>query len=300
MGAAFIAAKAAARDTGHLAWSAPLSRSAAIFLAVSIAALSTLIALALPAKDDARVLASVELVLSRGGPPAEGSSASNIVSVEPAPISASTSPAAAPSAAAVAEVQPSAASSDAAGVADLAGLADMPKELSVDHARPKPKKVRRGPSFATFSEKREDLPWDEVEPVAFRPMGPGEQVKPGSAPQEPAQAAAPTAISATDIGRWTKGKATKIKGADRTKPLYHFVIWLEPPEALQDRVAGVTYDFSSPAVQPQFQASSDQASGFKVNVAGLACAEELTVTLRFRDGRTEKTSIDGCELFNNA
>ncbi|ODR98816.1 hypothetical protein AUC68_06335 [Methyloceanibacter methanicus] len=97
-----------------------------------------------------------------------------------------------------------------------------------------------------------------------------------------------------------KGKATKIKGAERTKPLYHFVVWVEPPTALQGRVAGVSYDFSSPAVQPQSQASSDQTSGFKINAAGLACADEITVTLRFDDGRVEKTNIDGCELFNKA
>jgi len=44
----------------------------------------------------------------------------------------------------------------------------------------------------------------------------------------------------------------------------------------------------------------DHDSGFKINAAGLVCADEITVTLRFKDGRVEKTNIDGCELFNKA
>jgi len=101
-----------------------------------------------------------------------------------------------------------------------------------------------------------------------------------------------------DVGAWVKSKVTEIKGADRQRPLYHFELWLDPPAAVRRRLVGVTYDFSTPAILPQTQASSDQASGFRISAGGLACADKVTLTLRFDDGRTQKVSLDGCKLFS--
>jgi NifU-like protein involved in Fe-S cluster formation len=46
------------------------------------------------------------------------------------------------------------------------------------------------------------------------------------------------------------------------------------------------------------QASSDQTSGFRISAGGLACADEITLTLRFDNGQSEKVTVDGCKLFS--
>ncbi|MEZ5875907.1 MAG: hypothetical protein R3D30_14190 [Hyphomicrobiales bacterium] len=184
---------------------------------------------------------------------------------------------------------------------NLSGLSEIPRELiwnrppeqQDDEAKPK--------AFAAFSKAREELPWDAVEPVPFGPIA--EAPEPT---QETTGAAKPSKVAGapvrlpegTDVGAWVKSKVTEIKGADRQRPLYHFELWLDPPAEVRRRLVGVTYDFSTPAILPQTQASSDQASGFRISAGGLACADKVTLTLRFDDGRTEKVSLDGCKLFS--
>jgi hypothetical protein len=64
------------------------------------------------------------------------------------------------------------------------------------------------------------------------------------------------------------------------------------------RLVGVSYDFNSPAIRPQSQSSSDRGSGFRISAGGLACADEIVVTLRFDDGRVETAAVDGCKLLS--
>ncbi|MDJ0514273.1 MAG: hypothetical protein QNJ62_12600 [Methyloceanibacter sp.] len=274
--------------------------------AASAAVVLALIALALPAGNDGKMLASVELALGARGGGAAGEGAVEILIEFPTRTAVASSGDTETDPPADTLPAPQAAETNT-GVTpteelDLAGLAEIPEELSVTAPRDnKDKKGRaaRKPSFAARSKTQDSLPWKAIEPVMFKPMGPGEQQVSGEAPATVAALPAPK-VSSTDISKWTKGKATKIMGAQRTKPLYHFVVWVEPPKAMQSHVAGVSYDFSSPGIQPQSQASMDRESGFRINAAGLVCAEEILVTLRFDDGRVEKTSIDGCELFNKA
>lgn len=266
------------------------SRQSLALIAASAVLLVSLLLLALPSGNGGQGLTTVELALGDSGssvrlavePPAPR--VPRLGDPEPVGAVASAAPETAPK---------------QAKEPNLAGLAEIPKDLLASQPEHKEDNTQRKPSFAAPTEARENLPWDAVEPVTFTPMGPGQQHAPGQ-PAPAAASAAPVAVSDAEIGKWLKGKATKIKGADRTKPLYHFVIWLEPPAALQAHLAGVSYDFSSPAVQPQSQASSDPASQFRINAAGLACADEITVTIRFDDGRVEKTNIDGCALFDKA
>ena len=71
---------------------------------------------------------------------------------------------------------------------------------------------------------------------------------------------------------------------------------MEPPAALKQQLLGVSYEFNTPAIRPQSQASSNSGTGFRISAGGLACADEIVVTVRFVDGRVEKTSLDGCGL----
>lgn len=281
-----------------------LPRPAVRLIAASTAVVLTLAALALPGRDHGRMLASVELVLGSSDIGVAGAASDEIqIAAPPQTVAATGSIPNPPPADAPAQQQastaPQAEQPEQTQEPNLAGLAEIPPELLAKQSKRNGAGSTRKASFAAFSEAQENLPWKEVEPVVFTPMGPGQQHKPGTAPSG-SPAPSLSKVSSADIGKWTKGKATKIMGAERTKPLYHFVVWVEPPEAMRAHVAGVSYDFSSPAVQPQSQASSDPGSGFKINAAGLACADEITVTLRFDDGRVETTQIDGCELFNKA
>ena len=93
-----------------------------------------------------------------------------------------------------------------------------------------------------------------------------------------------------------KAKATEIKGVERARPLYHFEFWLEPPQEVRGSLASVAYEFNTPAVMPQSQVSREKETGFRISAGGLVCADKVTITLRFRDGRSQRVEVDGCKL----
>jgi hypothetical protein len=182
---------------------------------------------------------------------------------------------------------------------NLAGLSEIPHEL-IWNRKPDKKDKAHPKSFAKFSKASEHLPWDAVEPVPFTPLGPAPRAAKTQAPGGTRTAALQPLTLPKDgqIESWLKAKVTEIKGAERAKPLLHFELWLEPPADVKRRLVGVSYEFSTPAVMPQMQASSDQTSGFRISAGGLACADEITVTLRFDNGQSEKVTVDGCKLFS--
>lgn len=183
---------------------------------------------------------------------------------------------------------------------NLAGLNEIPKELIWNRPEEEDEQEDKRSSFAAFSKARENLPWDAVEPVPFSPLA--AKPKPTEAAAAPSASATPAmgpvTLAGSEVVRWLKTKVTEIKGADRSRPLYHFEIWLEPPAAIKGRLIGVSYAFSTPAIRPQQQASSDPGTGFRISAGGLACADEIVLTLRFNDGQVETVSIDGCKLLS--
>jgi hypothetical protein len=185
------------------------------------------------------------------------------------------------------------------GAPRLDGLADIPL-TPWDRRKAKPDHPK---AFAANSSGREMLPWDAVEPVPFSPDSPAPAptditaTLPDSPPQTLRARAAPLELPASsEVAAWIKAKATEIKGEDRARPLYHFEFWLEPPEEVKRRVVVVVYDFNTPALMPQSQISSEQKTDFRVSAGGLTCADKVTVTLKFDDGRTEQVAVDGCKL----
>jgi hypothetical protein len=212
-----------------------------------------------------------------------------------------------PTAEATPELAPSAETAKDAppvtGEARLAGLADVPADTDWDreHARPNVAKA-----FGADSKVREVLPWDAVEPVPLPSAATAEPAAPRvpateatPAPPEAAPKGPPVELRPSgDVEAWVKAKATEIKGEDRGRPLYHFEVWLEPPAEVTRRLLAVAYDFNTPAVRPQSQISSEQKTGFRVSVGGLACADKITVTLKFDDGRSQQVAVDGCRLLS--
>jgi hypothetical protein len=183
--------------------------------------------------------------------------------------------------------------------ARLAGLADIPADTEWDreHSRPAAPKA-----FGNDSKVREVLPWDAAEPVPLTSAAsPASAAPPALAASAPPEAAPtpppPVNLPASgDVEAWVKAKATEFKGEDRGRPLYHFEVWLEPPEEMKGRLVAVAYDFNTPAVRPQSQVSSEEKTGFRVSVGGLACADKITVTLKFDDGRSQQVAVNGCRL----
>jgi hypothetical protein len=178
----------------------------------------------------------------------------------------------------------------------LEGLGDIPlkpwisdeKESESAKAQPKP----------LGSQATVQLPWDAVEPVPFDPSTPAPSQPKAATPQSP-PASAPVMAALPgekDIAAWVKAKASEVKGHERARPLYHFEFWVEPPQALKGKLAGVTYEFNTPAVMPQSQMSLEEKNGFRVSAGGLVCADKVTVTVRFKDGRARRVEVDGCKL----
>jgi hypothetical protein len=195
-------------------------------------------------------------------------------------------------------VQPEA--SAPAGEPNLAGLADIPVDMPWKHDA-KPADRKDAPrAFSPDAEGREVLPWDAVEPVpppsqtgSITPAGP----QPETPAPEPAPKITPVRLPASgDVEGWVKAKATEIKGEDRGRPLYHFEVWLDAPAEVKQRLVAVAYAFNTPAVMPQMQVSSEQKTGFRVNVGGLTCADKITITLKFNDGQSQQVAVDGCRL----
>jgi hypothetical protein len=185
---------------------------------------------------------------------------------------------------------------------NLAGLSEIPREL-IWNRPPKKDEDKKRQVFAAFSKASEQLPWDAVEPVPFSPLEPRPDLKKAAqtAKVAPTPAGVPSAqapVASAEIANWLKTKVTEIKGADRSRPLYHFELWLEPPATVKGSLVGVSYSFNTPAIRPQSQSSSDRLSGFRISAGGLACADEITLTLRFNDGRSETVAVDGCELLS--
>lgn len=179
----------------------------------------------------------------------------------------------------------------------LNGLAEIPLK-TWDRDEPESPQPR---AFGQDSKAREVLPWDAVEPVPLDSVAPAATTTPPqpAAPEAPQAVAAPADLpSSGEVEGWVKAKATEVKGEDRARPLYHFEYWLEPPEDMKGRLAAVAYDFNTPAVMPQAQASSERDTGFRVLAGGLTCPDKVTVTLKFKDGRSQQVVVDGCRLLS--
>lgn len=184
---------------------------------------------------------------------------------------------------------------------NLAGLAETPLDppwkqaKSDDESKDLPQKA-----FSPNAKGREELPWDAVEP--FPPPSETASITPAAPAVEtstlsPAPKIAPVHLRASgEVESWVKSKATEIKGEDRGRPLYHFELWIDAPAEVKQRLVAVAYAFNTPAVMPQMQVSSEQKTGFRVSVGGLACADKITVTLKFNDGQSQQVAVDGCRL----
>ena len=51
---------------------------------------------------------------------------------------------------------------------------------------------------------------------------------------------------------------------------------------------------------PQSQVSSERDTGFRIIAGGLTCADKVTITLKFNDGRSQQVAVDGCRLVDKA
>jgi hypothetical protein len=192
---------------------------------------------------------------------------------------------------------------DPAGDASLVGLADKipwEREHEAQATEPRPK-VK---AFAESSLAAADvLPWDAAEP--FTPGESADAPAPKAAALETEGAMPapqhPTAElpAARDVEKWVKGKATQFNSEERGRGrLFHFELWLEPPAKMKERLVAVAYAFDTPAVMPQAQVSNEQKTGFRVAFGGLACADKVTLTLKFNDGQSQQVAVNGCRLLS--
>jgi hypothetical protein len=188
----------------------------------------------------------------------------------------------------------------ATGEPNLAGLAEIPLDAPWKREAKSESKDPPQKAFGPDAKGGEELPWDAIEP--FPPPSETSSITPAAAATEtpalpPAPKIAPVRLPASgEVESWVKAKATEIKGEDRGRPLYHFELWIDAPAEVKQRIVAVAYAFNTPAVMPQMQVSSEQKTGFRVSVGGLACADKITVTLKFNDGQSQQVAVDGCRL----
>jgi hypothetical protein len=176
------------------------------------------------------------------------------------------------------------------GVPRLKGLSEIPW-VSED---PKPARSRIA---AAGLQGGEELPWDAAEPVPFDATKPVPSESPQAASKKKRPVSRLTALPTdSEVTGWVKAKATEVKGQDRARAFYHFEFWLEPPQEVTQALAAVAYEFNTPAVVPQAQVSDEDKTGFRISAGGLICADRVKVTLRFRDGRSQRVEIDSCKL----
>jgi hypothetical protein len=193
------------------------------------------------------------------------------------------------------------------GEPNLAGLAEIPlgpllkQEAKPDEHGDEQNKGQTRP-LGPDVKGREELPWDAIEPVpppSETSATASDALAPETATPEPSPAPKVTPVQLPAAGAvegWVKAKATEIKGEAREHPLYDFELWLDAPAEVKQRLVAVAYDFNTPAVMPQMQVSREQKTGFRIRVGALACADKITVTLKFKDGQSQQVAIDGCRL----
>ena len=179
---------------------------------------------------------------------------------------------------------------------DIAALTSLPDDTKTqspaepgpDRPAPVPAQVASvsglSPSYIARPGEREELPWHLTEPMPYPPV---------SASRKLASAAtvglAPEQLPKSGtVQAWVKAKASA--RADG------FELWVEPPAALKQRLIAVAYDSGAKSAEPRVQESRESSSGFRVRFAGSACADQITLTLKFDDGQTRKVAIDGCKL----
>jgi hypothetical protein len=181
------------------------------------------------------------------------------------------------------------------GMPRLEGLSDIPlKPWVSDEEDSKP---ARSKIAAAGLQGGEELPWDAVEPVPFDATKPVPSESPQAASKKKRPVSRLTALPTdSEVTGWVKAKATEVKGQDRARPFYHFEFWLEPPQEVTQELATVAYEFNTPAVVPQAQISDEDKTGFRISAGGLICADRVKVTLRFRDGRSQRVEVDSCKL----
>ncbi|MBM3544582.1 MAG: hypothetical protein FJX44_08790 [Alphaproteobacteria bacterium] len=192
------------------------------------------------------------------------------------------------------------ASADEPSLKGLGG--DIPWERATEPANATPKPVTR--ALAQTATATNALPWDAIEPVPFQQPVTNDTVKrKTSEPESKTAAQVPAAQlpkidvpASGDVGRWVKAKAKALKGENRGRPIYHFEFWLDAPAEIKKRLVAVAYDFNTPAMMPRSQTSNEEKTGFRISVGGLACSDNVTVTLQFDDGSTQQAEVDGCRL----
>jgi hypothetical protein len=195
------------------------------------------------------------------------------------------------------------------GEPSLVGLAD--KVPWQREQQPPTEPLPKVKAFAASTMAQADvLPWDAAEP--FTPGESADAAASKTAPETVAAAGAPAAAAlqsppppsadlpvARDVEAWVKGKARQFNSEERGRGrLFHFELWLEPPAKMKERLVAVAYSFDTPAVMPQAQVSSEQKTGFRVAFGGLACADKVTLTLKFNDGQSQQVAVDGCRLLS--
>jgi hypothetical protein len=179
----------------------------------------------------------------------------------------------------------------------LEGLTEIPPSLQAE------RKPGGSEPLQHKSAEEEVLPWDLVEPVPLSTSGTEAPANADAAssssidPETNLNATTPVPSPPT-VERWVRASATELKGSDRSRAIYHFDFWLDAPEEVRQQLASVAYEFNTPAVMPQSQISRESSSGFRVSAGGLTCADEVTVTLTFKNDQSERVTVDGCQLLN--
>jgi hypothetical protein len=144
------------------------------------------------------------------------------------------------------------------------------------------------------------LPWDQIEPDEELMALPDSD---GTSPQSRtvAQTRTAAALPATEtVKNWIQATASEsgVGVDDRGRPLYRYELWLEPPADVKQRIAAVSYVFDAPSAQPPKTESRERESGFRVRFGSIACADRITLTLRFTDGQSQTIVVDGCSILS--
>jgi hypothetical protein len=145
------------------------------------------------------------------------------------------------------------------------------------------------------------LPWKAVEPFTPDELAGKASVDTARELDEPPHLA--SAIRSAELSdpaeiqNWVRAKAAIFNSKHGSRGrLFHFELWLEPPRKVKEQLAAVAYAFNSPSILPHTQRSTEQVSGFRVAFGGLACPENVTLTLTYKDGRSQEVSLNACRL----
>ncbi len=93
-----------------------------------------------------------------------------------------------------------------------------------------------------------------------------------------------------------QGQKVKLEGFyfKNTYQLYDYIVWLQVPVLLRDKITQVHYFFGNKSMSKQNRYVTESSNGFSTAYRGYSCLKSVDITVHFEDGDLLEFIYDQC------